>query len=64
MEALVFIKLGWVKARIIEELKGITQGALKKKRERGILVEGIHWRKAADNVIYFNYERLEEFLND
>ncbi|NRA54098.1 MAG: hypothetical protein HRU23_08140 [Gammaproteobacteria bacterium] len=57
-----FIKLGWVKAKKIEDLKGITVGALKKKRERGVLVEGVHWRKAPDNVIYFNYERLDEFL--
>lgn len=59
-----FIKLGWVKPKVIENLKGITEGALKKKRERGILIEGIHWRKAQDNVIYFNYERLDEFLDN
>lgn len=59
-----FIKLGWVKPRVIENLKGITEGALKKKRERGLLLEGFHWRKASDNVIYFNYERLDEFLEN
>jgi len=59
----MYIFLGWVKPIVIENLKGITVGALKKKRERGLFVEGIHWKKADDNVIYFNYEKVEEYLD-
>jgi len=59
-----FIKLGWVKPKKIEELKGITIEALKKKRERGVYIEGIHWRRAPDNVIYFNYENIDLFIGE
>jgi len=62
MKELNYIKLGWVKPIIIEKFKGITIAALDKKRQRGVLIEEKHWRKADDNVIYFNFENLEEYL--
>lgn len=62
MEDQLFIKLGWVKDRILERLKGITSEALRSKRREGKLVEGYHWRKADDGVIYYHYERIDEYL--
>lgn len=63
MEEPKYIKLGWVKPIIIETFKGITVEALSKKRQRGLLIEETHWRKAEDGVIYFNFEKLEEYLD-
>jgi len=63
MKELNYIKLGWVKPIIIEQLKGITINALRQKCKRGLLIEETHWRKADDNVIYFNFENLEEYLD-
>lgn len=64
MKKIYFIKLGWVKPIIIEQFKGITVEALSKKRQRGLLIEETHWRKAADGVIYFNFETLDEYLDN
>jgi hypothetical protein len=62
MNESIYIKLGWVKPIIIEKFKGITIAALDKKRQRGVLIEETHWRKADDNVIYFNFEKLDEYI--
>jgi len=59
-----YIKLGWVKPRILEELKGMTFDALKAKRIAGHLIEGIHWRKASDGNIYYNYEAIDEWVQN
>jgi hypothetical protein len=56
------IKIGWVKPCIIESLKGITVGALRKKKESNILIEGVHWHRAPDNVIYYHFENIDQFL--
>lgn len=56
-----YIKLGWVKPVVIQNLKGITVAALKKKKERGQLIENVHWRKADDNVIYYHFENINKF---
>lgn len=56
------IKIGWVKPCIVERLKGISEGALRKKKEGKILVEGIHWHRAPDNVIYYHFENIDKFL--
>jgi hypothetical protein len=63
MKELKYIKLGWVKPIIIEKTKGITADALSKKRQRGQIIEETHWRKAADGVIYYNFEQLDEYLD-
>jgi len=53
---------GWVKGKKIEEIKGISVGALRKKREAGFFIEGKHWRKAKDNVIYYYFEAIDRFM--
>jgi hypothetical protein len=59
-----FIILGWVKPIIIERFKGITAGALRKKRESGFLIEEQHWRRAKDNVIYYNFEEVDRVIGE
>lgn len=58
-----FIRLGWVKPIIIENLKGITVGALDKRKVRGKLIEGIHWKKVHGTVMY-HYERIDQLFED
>ncbi|WP_448550543.1 hypothetical protein [Thalassotalea fusca] len=62
MTEIQYIKLGWVKPIIIEKLKGIKTDALRKKKEQHLFIEEKHWRKAKDNVIYYNYEELDSLL--
>lgn len=59
-----FIRLGWVKPIIIEKFKGITGGSLRKKRESGFLIEERHWRRAEDNVIYYNFEAIDNRIGN
>jgi hypothetical protein len=56
--------LGWVKGKKTEEIKGISVGALRKKREAGFFIEGLHWRKAKDNVIYYHFEAIDRFMGE
>ncbi|MEW9799674.1 excisionase family protein [Alteromonas sp. CYL-A6] len=58
-----YIQLGWVYPAIIEELKGITYHALNKRRQRGKLIEGVHWKKV-HGVIMFNYEALDQLFEE
>ena len=59
-----FFMFGWVKPKKIEEIKGISVGALRKKREAGYLIEGKHWRKAKDNVTYYHFEAIDNFIGE
>lgn len=51
-------QLGWVRPSVIEARKGITKGALDKKRQRGQLIEKVHWGYS-DGVIYYNFEEID-----
>lgn len=58
-----YIHLGWVKPQKMEELKGMTPDALKSKRTSGQFIEGVHWRKAGDGNIYYNFEAIDDWIN-
>ncbi|WP_299262973.1 hypothetical protein [uncultured Psychrosphaera sp.] len=58
-----YIRLGWVKARVIEIHKGFSDDALNKMRQTGKIVEGIHWKKVK-GVIVYNYEKLDEYFEN
>jgi len=55
-------KVQWVKSSIVTESMGISKNALNIKRCRSILVEGLHWRKAPDNVIYYNLCEIQNWI--
>ena len=61
--ALAYIKLGWVKAEIIEAHKGFSGHALNKMRQTGKIIEGKHWRKVSGVVVY-NYEKLDGYFEN
>jgi hypothetical protein len=56
-------KLGWVLPKIIEQNKGITVGALTKQKQRGKLIEGVHWKKVLGRI-WYHYEKFDEMIND
>lgn len=59
----IYIKLGWVRPVIIERYKGITPDALRKRRERGMLIEGQHWKKIGGSVMY-HFENIDEYFGN
>ncbi len=59
-----YIKLGWVKPAKMEELKGMSFDALKHKRRCGQFIEGVHWRKAGDGMIYYNFEAVDDWIQN
>ena len=59
----VYIQPQWVKANIIEQLMGYSNGALNKMRERGRIVQGTHW-KHWNNVVLYNYAAIQEFISN
>ena len=56
-----YIQIGWCKAWIIEKLKGHTVGALSKYKERGLLVEGKHWKKF-NGSLHYHFENFNEWI--
>ena len=57
-----YVKLGWVKGKVIEKHKGFTEGALHKMRAAGKIAEGICWKRW-NGVILYNFEALEEHFD-
>lgn len=55
-------KSNWVKDTIIERDKGITKHAIRKKRERGYWVEGVHFKKGPDGVYYYDINAINEWI--
>lgn len=58
-----FIFHGWVKAVIVTNQKGFTEDMLNKWRYSGKVIEGVHWKKHF-GVILYNYEKLDEFIEN
>ncbi len=54
----------WVKPIIIQEKMGLSINALNKKRYRSIWIEGIHWIKAKDNVIYYEIDQIQRWIHE
>ncbi|WP_122975716.1 excisionase family protein [Vibrio coralliirubri] len=52
----------WVKSNIIQRKMGLSIHAINKKRYRSIWVEGIHWIKARDNVIYYDIDEIQRWV--
>lgn len=52
----------WVLAKRLAELTGHSLASLNQKMTRGILPEGIVWRKAADGRRYINTEAFDKWV--
>jgi hypothetical protein len=52
----------WVLISKVIELIGLTDDAIRAKIARGVWLQGVHWRKAPDNRIYFNPEAIQKWI--
>ena len=51
----------FVTIRLAEQLTGITEKAIRRKMERGIWLEGKHWRRA-DGGIFIDMKEFEQWV--
>lgn len=52
----------WVVIKVLAHQSGLTEDAIRAKKKKGVWVEGVHWRKAPDNRIWFNTEAIEKWV--
>jgi hypothetical protein len=53
----------WVRGCLLPQLYGISEDAARKYRERGIWMEGRHWKKdPVDRIVYSPYE-IDQWLS-
>lgn len=51
----------WVTIRLAAQMTGLTEKAIRRKIERGIWLEGVHWRKA-DGGIFIDMQRYNTWV--
>lgn len=54
----------FLKKREAERLTGLSHETLKKYRQKGLLIEGIHWIRVNSRVIRYNSALLLDFLQN
>ncbi len=54
--------MDWVTKNRLAELTGLTKGAIDRRRERGIWLEGVHWKKAGDGRVWYNMKAIEQWV--
>ena len=54
--------MNWVLPTIITRDIGYTDKAMEAKRQKGVWLEGIHWRKAPDGRIVYNLPKIQEWM--
>lgn len=54
--------MNWVTKVKIAELTGLTLKAVEARREKGIWLEGVHWKKCPDGRIWFNTQAIDKWV--
>lgn len=54
--------IDWVRINRYCELTGETPDSVKHKRDKGLWLEGIHYRKAADGKLWYNLTEINKWL--
>lgn len=55
----------FVKGPMLESMNGYTADARNKKRKNGVWLEGIHWVKAPDGNILYDWQKIDDWaVND
>ena len=57
-------KLKWIKVTRYCELSGDTLEGVRAKRRKRIWIEGVHWCRPADGVIYINPEEVAKWIEE
>ena len=52
----------WVYGALLFPLFGFSEEAAKKYRDRGLWLEGVHWRKNAANRIVYNRIEINKWM--
>lgn len=52
----------WVRGSLIPGMFGITQEAARKYRERGVWLEGKHWKKDPLGKVVYNPQAISNWL--
>lgn len=52
----------WFRQELLIPIFGITPGAARKYRERGVWLEGRHWRKDPTNRVVYNRGAIESWM--
>jgi hypothetical protein len=52
----------YVTVRLYSQISGKTEGAIRKKIERGIWLEGQHYRRDPEGCIWINREGVEQWV--
>lgn len=52
----------WIRGSILEQIAGFSQDAQKQKRAAGVWLEGIHWKKAPDGHVMYNWRAIDEWV--
>ncbi|NKI17387.1 DUF1233 family excisionase [Spongiibacter sp. KMU-166] len=52
----------WVRGNVMESTFGITQEAARKYRERGVWLEGRHWRKDPQGRIVYSPAAIDTWF--
>ncbi|SIQ14782.1 excisionase family protein [Marinobacterium stanieri] len=52
----------WVRASLLPSTWGITTEAARKYRERGIWLEGKHWRKDPTGRVVYNSAEIDQWF--
>ena len=55
-------KPNWVKANVVEREKGISKKAISHKRLKGQWTEKKHYRRGPDNVLYYDLNAINEWI--
>jgi hypothetical protein len=51
----------WVTIKLAAHLTGLTEKGIRRKIERGVWLEGVHWRKA-DGGIFIDMQRYNRWV--
>jgi len=54
----------YVISRKLAEMTGMTVAAINGKRHQGKWLQGIHWWKPSERVIYYNIPAIERWIKD
>jgi hypothetical protein len=52
----------WCMAHIAAAVLGYTPKAIERKREQGVWVEGVHWRKAPDGHVFVSLSAVSKWI--
>lgn len=52
----------WVQGWILERMTGYSLDAQNAKRKEGVWEEGVHWRKAPDGRIMYNWRAIDRWV--